>query len=155
MFKKRVTRSFAVAWKELETAYRKVRKLAKIKFDSQPEVVARLNLKGKVPQLYVPFMATVETLVSGVTADQSLLDQLKPLQISEYTIYDLEQGIRKTKELRTEYLHKKSETQRITAEKQKAIAELFCWCSNYIKMARIAMADTPQLLEALGIVVKR
>jgi len=143
------------SWKELETVYRKVRKLAKVVFETQPELMGRLALTGKVPLVYVPFMAIVETLVDGLKADKNLMSQLAKFQITQSTLNDIEHRVLLTKERRTEYLQAKSISERLTKEKQAAIDALFRWCAEYIKFARIALTEKPQMLEALGIVVKR
>ena len=56
--------------------------------------------------------------------------------------------------LHSKRLGEKSEAQQGTVERDKAIDELCNWYSDFRAIARIALYDTPQLLEAMGITVK-
>jgi hypothetical protein len=46
------------------------------------------------------------------------------------------------------------ESQEATRGKDKALAELEEWMSDFYAVARIAMEDQPQLLESLGLLVR-
>ena len=48
----------------------------------------------------------------------------------------------------------KSQLQILTQQKQEALAELEQWMRRFYRIARIALEDQPQQLEALGLVVK-
>ncbi len=55
---------------------------------------------------------------------------------------------------RAEYLKEKGESQEATKIKDAAFAKMDDWMSEFYAVARIALEDKPQLLEALGKVVK-
>ena len=56
--------------------------------------------------------------------------------------------------LHSKRLAEKSEAQQGTVERDKAIDELCNWYSDFRAIARIALYDAPQQLEALGIRVR-
>ena len=55
---------------------------------------------------------------------------------------------------RTLYLKEVGESQEATKTKDKALAELEEWMSDFYAVAKIAMEDQPQLLETLGLLVR-
>ena len=56
---------------------------------------------------------------------------------------------------RARYLKEKGESEAATEEKDIALATMEKWMNKFYAVAKIAMEDKPQLLEALGIIVKR
>ena len=55
---------------------------------------------------------------------------------------------------RTEYLKEIGESQAATKAKDAAFAKIDDWMSEFYAVARIGLEDNPQLLEALGKIVK-
>ena len=56
-------------------------------------------------------------------------------------------------DLRTQRLNQKGKAEHSTQEKSQAIRELRVWYSDFLRLARVAFREKPQLLEAFGIVV--
>ncbi|AKP50231.1 hypothetical protein [Cyclobacterium amurskyense] len=55
---------------------------------------------------------------------------------------------------RSEYLQEKGESQDATKEKDATFAKMDDWMSEFYAVVRIGLEDNPQLLEALGKVVR-
>ena len=55
---------------------------------------------------------------------------------------------------RADYLREKGESQNATQTKDASFAVLDDWMSEFYAVARIALEDQPQLLEALGLLVR-
>jgi hypothetical protein len=55
---------------------------------------------------------------------------------------------------RSAYLREKGESQDATQLKDKAFANLDDWMSEFYAVAKIALEDSPQLLESLGKLVR-
>lgn len=55
--------------------------------------------------------------------------------------------------VRNQRLQKKGEAEEATRTRNQGIRELKAWLTEFRSVARIALKDTPQLLEALGIMV--
>ncbi|MDR2410982.1 MAG: hypothetical protein LBE13_23130, partial [Bacteroidales bacterium] len=64
------------------------------------------------------------------------------------------QDVTRVEELHSKQLSEKGIAQQTTLERDQAFDELCKWHSKYRAIARIALYDKPQLLEALGIVKK-
>ena len=56
-------------------------------------------------------------------------------------------------DLRTQRLNQKGKAEHSTQEKSQAIRELRIWYSDFLRLARVAFREKPQLLETFGIVV--
>ena len=68
---------------------------------------------------------------------------------SEYMVV-----LKDIEELHSNQLEKKGEAQQSTLERDKAFDDLTNWYSDFRAIARIALYEKPQLIEALGIVKK-
>ncbi len=69
---------------------------------------------------------------------------------------ELEQALsqlQSVRALRLTSLQKKGQAQHATQQRDMAMKELQEWLSRFRAAARLALADEPQLLEVLGIVV--
>jgi hypothetical protein len=62
--------------------------------------------------------------------------------------------IKTLEDLYRQKLTEKGEAQQSTVEKDQLLDELYDWYSDFRAVARIALYDAPQLLEALGITAK-
>jgi hypothetical protein len=60
--------------------------------------------------------------------------------------------VNEVENLHSKQLSEKGEAQQSTIERDKAFDELCKWYSSFRAIARIALYEKPQLLEALGIV---
>jgi len=59
------------------------------------------------------------------------------------------------KETRSVWQAEKGQSEDATIAKDQAMAKMDDWMDDFYAMAKLALADHPQYLEALGIVVKR
>jgi hypothetical protein len=64
------------------------------------------------------------------------------------------QDVEEVENLHIKQLSEKSAAQQATQKRDEAFDELCDWYSDFRGIARIALYDDPQLLEALGIVKK-
>jgi hypothetical protein len=74
-----------------------------------------------------------------------------------YTVEKLNgefQDVKEVERLHTVQLKEKGQAQQSTAERDEAFDTLCRWYSKFRAIARIALYEKPQLLEALGIVKK-
>jgi hypothetical protein len=74
-----------------------------------------------------------------------------------YTVEKLSkefEAVKEVEQLHSKQLSEKGHAQQATLERDQAFDELAQWYSHFRAVARIALYDKPQLLEALGIVKK-
>ena len=140
--------------KSLEDTYSLHRKKAKVIFRKDLEIMKRLVLDGSVPKSYVRWLEVAKKFYTEVLADTELQTKLSRLKV---TVEDLNTANTLISELdtaRAEYLREKGESQDSTKQKDATFSNLDDWMSEFYAVARIALEDNIQLLEALGVIVR-
>jgi len=145
---------FAEKRELLDETYTLHRKKAKVVFRKNLEIMKRLELDDAIPRTYVKWMETVKKFYAEILADTTLQEKIARLKV---TVEDLNAANTLVNELeaaRSEYLREKGESQDATTEKDTVFSELDDWMSEFYAVARIALEDNIQLLEALGVIVR-
>ena len=139
---------------QLEDIYSLHRKKAKVIFRKDLEIMKRLELDGAMPRVYVKWLETVKKFYTEMLADTTLQENISRLKV---TVEDLNAANTLVNELeaaRSEYLREKGESQDATTAKDTVFSELDDWMSEFYAVARIALEDNIQLLEALGVIIR-
>ena len=138
----------------LADTYSLHRKKAKVIFRKDLETMKRLSLDGSVPAAYVKWLETVKKFYSEVLADTALQTKLSRLKITAEDLTAANTLISELESVRSEYLKEKGESQDATKQKDSTFANLDDWMSEFYAVAKIALEDNMQLLEALGVIVR-
>ncbi|MBN1252830.1 MAG: hypothetical protein JXA16_11890 [Bacteroidales bacterium] len=146
--------SFKSKQEELDEIYSLHHKKAKVAFRNEPEVLKRLNLDGSMPQVYVKWFETVKKFYKEVLVDKQIQKKLARLKITLEELTNTDNKITELNAARAEYLKERGESQDATKQKDAAFAQIDDWMSEFYAVARIALEDNPQLLEALGLFVR-
>jgi len=126
------------------------RKIAKILFRHDPVAKEKLGLKGALPRTYVNWLEAVKKYYSVATTDQQILSDLNRLNLSPEYLTQTLHMITGLDTARAQYLKTVGEAQNATKAKNAALANIIHWMQNFYALAKIALKDRPQLLEALG-----
>jgi hypothetical protein len=151
---KAISKKFKLKWKKLDKIFRKLRKKSKLIFSDDSLTADRLAISGIFPKNYVKWTGKVKKFYSEVDSDPEIQNKLATLKINAEDISD---GLAKIEDLEITYAELMSETgdkQALTKAKNKAFVLLQDWMSKFYVLARLALEDQPQLLEALGKRVK-
>ncbi|HAF29518.1 MAG TPA: hypothetical protein DCG75_10765 [Bacteroidales bacterium] len=138
----------------LEDAYSLHRKKAKVIFRKDLEILKRLALDGTIPRAYVSWLETAKKFYTEVLADTELQTKLSRLKITTEDLNAANTLISELETARAEYMKEKGESQDATKQKDTIFAQLDDWMSEFYAVARIALEDNIQLLEALGVIVR-
>ncbi len=130
------------------------RKKAKVAFRKDEVTLKQLGLTGSYSRAYVKWIATMKTFYNGVVSNAAHLAKILVFKITEDEITACITEINALETTRTLYLKEVGESQEATKAKDKALAELEEWMSDFYAVAKIAMEDKPQLLESLGLLVR-
>ncbi len=146
--------NFRAKYKIQSEIYSLHRKRAKFIFKEEPHILNRLSIKNKMPKSYTKWIKCVKMFYSEIVSEDivaksryGLKFNAEELEASNNLILDIEQS-------RSEYISRRGESQNITKEKNKCLKKLNDWMSEFYKIARIALKDNIQLMEALGKKVK-
>ena len=139
---------------QLDDIYSAHRKKAKVVFRDDSTTADKLEVSGTMPVAYVKWLETVRKFYNTSIADTDIQTKLSRLKITTDDLNAAKALIPEVETLRAAYLKEKGESQDATTVKDTAFAKLDSWMSEFYAVAKIAMEDNPQLLEALGLVVK-
>ncbi|MFV0390353.1 MAG: hypothetical protein ACK5KP_00445 [Paludibacteraceae bacterium] len=99
-------------------------------------------------------METTKKFYSIASTDADLQSKLARLKITTDDLTAAGTSITQLEAARADYLREKGESQDATKAKDAAFAKMDDWMSEFYAVARIGLEDNPQLLEALGKVVR-
>ena len=140
---------------QLDDIYSAHRKKAKVIFRDDSVTADKLEISVSMPVAYVKWLETVRKFYKISIADTEIQTKLSRLKITTDDLNAANALIPEVETLRAAYLKEKGESQDATTIKDTAFANLDDWMSEFYAVAKIAMEDNPQLLEALGLVVKK
>lgn len=139
---------------ELEKIYASHRKKAKVIFRKDLITSEKLAITGTLAKAYIKWLETIKKFYTLTAADTTIQTQLAKLKITTQDITDANDKISQLENARAEYLKEEGESQDATKAKDNAFATMDDWMSEFYAVAKIALEDKPQLLEALGKTIK-
>jgi hypothetical protein len=142
--------NFATSKENVTKAYTLHRKKAKVIFKNEPTTLSKLALTGSLPTAYINWLETVKKFYAVASTDTTIQSKLLRLKVTPEEITNAIGFISNLEETRAIYLREKGESQDATKIKDKAFAAIDTWMSEFYAVARIALEDSPQLLESIG-----
>lgn len=139
---------------EMVEKFRFDRKKAKAVFEKNAAIMNVLGLSASVPGTYLPCVQAMKMFYTKMSGDKSLQEQVLRLKLTEADIAAGLAGVAAVEDARAKYLTEIGESQDATKQKDAALASLETWMDEFYTVARIALHDKPQLLEALGLFVR-
>ena len=145
---------FAAKLDALLAAYGIHRKKAKVLFRNEHNVLSLLSLANAMPEAYIKKVETMKTFYNILTADQQLMAKVATFKITAAEVTASLAALTGLETARTAYLREMGESQEATRLKDAAFKLIDDWMQEFYAVARIALSDHPQLLEALGITIR-
>ncbi|WP_172916006.1 hypothetical protein [Capnocytophaga canimorsus] len=142
--------AFQEKYQNVQKKYITHRKKARIVFEDNEEALRQLKLKGSAARAIAAAMEEMRAFYQLLDTTPNLLTPLKQLKINEQDVKNQLQELPEVEKAYAIYLQEKGESQQATRDKNKAFETLDKWVSKFHKVAKIALEDRPQLLEALG-----
>jgi len=146
--------SFSDKKAELEKVFKMQRKKAKVIFRNDSLTADKLAISGEMPRTYIKWLEAAKKFYSVATTDTAIQTKLARLAITADSLTAANTLITELEAARAEYLKEVGESQDATKAKDAAFAKMDDWMSEFYAVARIGLEDNPQLLEALGKIVK-
>ncbi|MCK4919883.1 MAG: hypothetical protein KAS71_02480 [Bacteroidales bacterium] len=145
---------FTSLWNELEKVYSKHRKKVKVIFRNESATLEKLSVDTPAPETFVNWIQSVKGFYNELISDPELQKRVLRLRITSTEIQNSLGLIEKLEQSRANYMREKGESQDATQLKDRAFAKIDDWMMDFYAVARIALEDNPQLLEALNKTVK-
>lgn len=139
---------------QLREVYTLHRKKAKVVFRKDMVTAARLDITGTLPKAYIPWMESIRKFYDVILHDEGIATALERLRIKDTDVKQATTLWDEVSEARTLYFRERGESQHATMEKDHALEAIHEWMKEFYAVARIALEDTPQLLEVLGKTVR-
>lgn len=146
--------SFSDKKAELEKVFKMQRKKAKVIFRNDSLTADKLAISGEIPRTYIKQLEAAKKFYSVAITDTAIQTKLARLAITADSLTAANTLITELETARAEYLKEVGESQDATKAKDAAFAKMDDWMSEFYAVARIGLEDNPQLLEALGKIVK-
>jgi hypothetical protein len=146
------------ASKALETAYADYMitlKVIRVAFKGDMDALASFKASGKRNKSLSGWLRDARVMYANLLGNETALATAARFGITKERLQKEQQQLDAVAALYSKQLEKKGEAQQATIDRDKAFDELANWYSDFRAIARIALHEKPQLLEALGIVVKR
>jgi hypothetical protein len=147
------TGELGLMWSDTYADYMITLKVVRVAFRKQPGKLHEFNAAGRRNRSLSGWLNDARVLYANIQAPEAL----EVMSAYGYTVERLQREQQKVEEVAVLFgkrLGETGEAQQSTKERDKAIDDLYDWYSDFRAIARIALYDKPQLLEALGIVKK-
>lgn len=143
------TQALGEGIKAADKVYAAHRRLAKIAFKSDAQRKTDLHLNERKPEAFNPWYEQARHFYTALLADADAQVQLARYKVTLEAIQAAQAQVTQVMALKNAQEKEKGEAQEATQQRDAAIAALDEWLADFRVVARIALEDTPQLMEAL------
>ena len=113
-----------------------------------------MAISGDMPRTYIKWLEAAKKFYSVASTDTDIQTKLARLAITADSLTAANTLISELESAKAEYLNEFGESQDATKAKDAAFAKMDDWMSEFYAVARIGLEDNPQLIEALGKIVR-
>lgn len=151
---KTATMTLNQTWDTAKKSYMRYLKVARIAFKQHAGIATRLELEGDRKSSLSGWLAQADQFYANLLNAPELLAQLQEYGITADKLHAGQAEVQAVAAANLAQKTEKGDAQTATQTKEKAIAALQAWMSDFTAIARLALEDDQQLLEGLGIPAK-
>ena len=140
-------RSKKAAW----VSYQELAKILRAHFIDQPQVLAGLALNGRTPRATAAFLHRARTLIQAVESDPAVVEALAAYNIDEARLAQHRDAIEAYASANEQHEAARAAQQVSTKQQRDAMSVSWDWRARFVKVARVALREQKELLEALGV----
>jgi hypothetical protein len=129
-------------------------KMIRVAFTDQPEILQRFNAVGRRNRSLSGWLRDSKIMYTNILNSPETLEVMSQYKYTQERLNKEFQDVIEVERLHSIQLREKGMAQQATLDRDEAFDKLCKWYSKFRAIARIALYDRPQLLEALGIVKK-
>jgi hypothetical protein len=129
-------------------------KVVRVAFNGQPELLTRFNATGERKRSLSGWLRDARILYSNLLNSPESIAVMSNFGYSVEKLNNELADVNEVENLHSKQLGEKGEAQQATLDRDIAFDALCKWYGSFRAIARIALFDKPQMLEALGIKVK-
>ncbi len=146
--------SYKKEYEDIETIFKIHREKTLTYFKKQFELLIRLGLEGPFPTGYREFFDKSKRFYQTIKDNSEIQEKLSLIKVSSDVVHDCLLKHASLLAKRADYEKESGESQEATQSKNAAMLELKDWMEDFDNIAKVALYEEPQLLEALGIFVR-
>jgi len=146
--------AYQTTYRELQATFKVHRDKTLIFFKKNPELLVRLGVKGRFPQKYNDFFDKAKQFYNTIKTDAELQAEFDKIKITAAIVDECLALLEELLAKRSHFDKELAESQDMTKNKNAALIALKSWMDDFDAIAKVALYDQPQLLEALGIFVR-
>ena len=139
------------AWRAADKTYTAHRKIARLALRTNPDAQTALMLHEPKARTLNPWLGQAGVFYKNGLRNPDVLAALATYNITEAMLTDAQTAVSTLADLDADQEQEKSEAQNATRARNAALDVLDVWYSAFRTIARIALEDDPQRLEALGL----
>lgn len=136
-------------YREIQRRYMRIVKIGRIVFDNDGMAKGALGLDGPREKQFDDWYRQVYMFCKNLLAEEKWMDALSNYGVKKLELKNILLDLEKLEELNTRFEHAKTLSKEMTQKKHKQLLLLQNWLSDYLKIARLALEEKPQLLEKL------
>jgi hypothetical protein len=114
----------------------------------------KLAISRDMPRTYIKWLEAAKKFYSVASTNTDIQTKLARLAITAESLAAVNTLISEPESAKAEYLKEVGESQDATKANDAAFAKMDDWMSEFYAVARIGLEDSPQLIEALGMIVR-
>jgi hypothetical protein len=142
-------------WDKNREIYMPILRLTRIGLKNQSGALHSLRATGTRKRSITGFIADAEILYNNLLSQSAYLNIMIKFGVTTASINNAKTQLEALKKAHIKYFKEKGEAQDQTVKRDRMYDELYNWYSDFRAVLRIALVDSEQMLEKLGIVVKR
>lgn len=127
-------------------------KLARVALEGDKAALEQLGIKSPRKRTIAGWIVQAELFYNHSLANKSTQDKLSMCGINHSNLIEGQMMLKEVVELYKEKEEKEGYAQVATKKKDLSLERLKEWHRKYVKVAKIALAEVPQLIETLGII---
>ncbi|MCT4637414.1 MAG: hypothetical protein N4A72_06880 [Bacteroidales bacterium] len=118
------------------------------------------NISSRIVTSIIPYspankwFSRVGNFYIKIASEPTVMEYLKMFNITPEVLASYSEELMNARRSRVLAIEKRGKAEDFADKKNRAIAELEDMCYELVTLARIALQDSPQLLEQLGVVIK-
>src|SRR5690606_3382554 len=139
---------------QLVDIYALDRRKARAVLTKDPVIAKQLAILGNTPRSYIRMLEAARTFYSVSLAHPEIQARLAQLRITADHLNHANNLLGEGEKARANYFKELGEAQQATKFKDEAFAEIDDWMKEFYAIAKIALEESPQLMESLGRLVR-
>ena len=142
------------AWQRAKASYNTLAQVARVAFKNDTGVTTKLALGGRRKRSLSGWMEQANVFYENALGNSEIMGGLAKFGITEERLQGGKADVEALETLNAAQEKEKGEAQQATQNRDEAIEALDEWLGDFLAIAEVALSDRPQLLEALGVVVR-